>query len=94
MKTLCIIVFLCRVSQPLFIGGLLSYFNPVGSNNTDLRYAYFNAFGLVLSMLLAFIFYHGTQIEIIHCGMQMRIACCSTIYNKVFNFAIIDTNIS
>lgn len=77
-----------RMSQPLFIGGLLSYFNPNNlSNNThNIDYAYMYATFLSLNMLVTMVMYHAIQIEILHSGMKMRIACCSIIFKKVNAF--------
>jgi len=72
-----------RVSQPLFIGGIISYFNPNGSGKADFEYALICAFGLAFSMFISIILYHASQIEILHCGMKIRVACCSIIYRKV-----------
>lgn len=69
--------------QPLFIGGLLGYFSPEKLNNTDLTHAYMYAIGLVLNMLVILVMYHAIQIELLHFGMKMRVACCSVIYKKV-----------
>jgi len=73
----------CRTSQPLFIGGILSYFNPDGPNKTNLEYALICAFGFMFSMLTSIILYHSAQIEILHTAMKVRVACCSIIYRKV-----------
>lgn len=72
-----------RMLQPLCIGGLLAYFNANNSNSVGVGYAYVCAFGLMTSMLISVIMYHVTQLEILHCGMKMRISCCSLIYRKV-----------
>lgn len=69
------------MTQPLLIGGLLEYFNPDTSENKS--YAYMYAFALVLNMLVTLVMYHIIQLEILHCGMKIRIACCSAIYKKV-----------
>lgn len=75
---------LYRMSQPLLIGGLLSYFNPNLSNKThSLSRAYTYATLLVLNMVVTLVMYHAIQIEILHYGMKMRIACCSIIFKKV-----------
>ncbi|XP_060873076.1 ATP-binding cassette sub-family C member 4-like isoform X2 [Metopolophium dirhodum] len=71
-----------KVSQTLFIGGIISYFNPNGSDKADLEYALICAFGLSFSMFTSTILYHASQIEILHCGMKIRVACCSIIYRK------------
>ncbi|KAL5236138.1 hypothetical protein ACI65C_003548 [Semiaphis heraclei] len=72
-----------RMSQPLLIGGLLSYFNPNLSNKThSLSRAYTYATLLVLNMVVTLVMYHAIQIEILHYGMKMRIACCSIIFKK------------
>lgn len=89
----CLITIICpnpfmctrlhRISRPLFVGGLLAYFNPVGMNVPEKKQAYFYASGLVLNMLCTALMHHYIQMELEHCGMKIRIACCSTIYKKV-----------
>lgn len=71
------------MSQPLFIGGILSFFNVDDCAKSDLAHAYVYAFGLMLNMLITTILYHSTQIEMLHIGMKMRVACCSAIFKKV-----------
>ncbi|XP_008188570.1 multidrug resistance-associated protein 4 isoform X1 [Acyrthosiphon pisum] len=76
-----------RVSQPLFIGGIISYFNPNDSDKVDLAYALICAFGLAFSIFISIILYHAAQIEILHCGMKIRVACCSIIYRKLLRLS-------
>ncbi|XP_025192648.1 multidrug resistance-associated protein 4-like [Melanaphis sacchari] len=83
-----IIEIVLKISQPLLIGGLLSYFNPNISNNAhNINYAYMYAILLTLNMLVSLVLYHATQIEIFHCGMKMRIACCSIIFQKALRLS-------
>lgn len=75
------------MTQPLLIGGLLSYYNPNLSNKAhNINEAYMYAILLVSNMLVTLVMYHAIQIEILHCGMKMRIACCSLIFKKVNMF--------
>jgi len=80
----CVCTF--RMSQPLFIGGVLAYFNTNETEKADLGYAYMCAFGLVFSMFTSMVLQNVTLIEILHCGMKMRIACCSMIFRKVCTY--------
>lgn len=72
------------MAQPLFIGGILMYFNQDSSKKVDLGYAYFCSFGLMLSMLTFMFLLHLAMTGIFHCGMKMRLACSSLIFRKVF----------
>jgi len=72
-----------RVSGPLLVGGLLSYFNPDGANTTDLKHAYMYASGLVLSLLIIMILQHSSIDENLQNATKMRVACCSIIFRKV-----------
>ncbi|XP_008187158.1 probable multidrug resistance-associated protein lethal(2)03659 isoform X2 [Acyrthosiphon pisum] len=71
-----------KVSGPLLVGGLLAYFNPDGSNTTDLKNAYMYASGIVLSLLIIMILQHSSIQENLQCAMKMRVACCSIIFRK------------
>lgn len=48
--------------------------NPVGV---------YLAIGLILLLLMRAILYNNTSMTIAHLSMQMRIATCNLIYNKV-----------
>lgn len=78
------IIYLHRMSQPVMIGGLLSYFNPETSKHTDLARTYMYAFGLTISMLGSTVLFHSVSLEMSHFGMKIRVACCSTIFSKVY----------
>lgn len=66
------------------IGKLLSYFNPEGSEPTDLVHAYVYAFGLTISRLGTIVLFHSISLEMSHFGMKIRVACCAIIYRKVY----------
>lgn len=74
------------MSQPLFIGALLKYFDPAASKEADLKYAYLCASGLVLCMLISTLIAHLTYNAILHCGMKVRVACSSIIFRKVHTY--------
>jgi len=78
------VVYHCyRISQPILIGELLEYFNPDNSQNSNIKYAYICAFGLVISLFITTIIQFLTEQEIMNEAIKTRIACCSLIYRKV-----------
>lgn len=80
---MCVCIPKCRASQPLILGGLLEYYTD-GPNNGDLELAYMYASGLVLNSLVRLLLYYSITFEVLHCGMKIRVACCSVIFNKVY----------
>jgi len=72
------------MAQPIFIGGILMYFNPDNLNGSGLRYAYICTFGLLFCILASMVIDHYTYTELTQLGMQIRISCCSLIFRKVY----------
>ncbi|XP_014088878.3 probable multidrug resistance-associated protein lethal(2)03659 isoform X1 [Bactrocera oleae] len=70
-----------RVTQPLFLGGLVNYYaNP--SNQDDKYTAYIYALGVILCNAINVLFRHPYMLGIQHIGMKVRIAMCNLIYRK------------
>lgn len=78
-----------RLSQPLFIGGLLEFFNSGESTKPDTGHAYAYAFFLILNMFVSIVLHQVSQSEMLHIGMAIRVACSSLIFKKVRLFHII-----
>ncbi|CAM6031929.1 unnamed protein product, partial [Sphagnum compactum] len=67
-----------RLSQPLFIGGLVSYY----SQSSEISQAYFFAGGVIISCILNVMIAHPYMLTQLHLGMKLRVAACSMIYRK------------
>ncbi|CAI6364367.1 unnamed protein product [Macrosiphum euphorbiae] len=76
-----------KMFQPILIGRLLSYFNTEGEKTTNLEQAYMYAACLTISTLVTMVLYHIPQVDMIHYGMKMRIACCSIIFRKAMRLS-------
>ncbi|XP_022166663.1 probable multidrug resistance-associated protein lethal(2)03659 isoform X3 [Myzus persicae] len=77
-----------KMCQPIFIGRLLLYFNTEkGQENIDTEHAYIYATCLTICTLISMILYHLPQVNMIHYGMKLRIACCSLIYRKAMRLS-------
>lgn len=68
-----------RISQPLFLGGLIRYYS---SNNKNVSEAYFYAGAVILCTAINVIFMHPFVLTTLHMGMKLRVAMCSMIYRK------------
>ncbi|CAI6363936.1 unnamed protein product [Macrosiphum euphorbiae] len=79
---LCILNTIFKVSEPILVGELLEYFNPDYSKNSDIRYAYICASGLVISLFITTIIECLTYQEVFNDSMKVRVACSSLIYRK------------
>lgn len=69
-----------RCSQPLFLGGLLSYFADSEGSQSD---AYFYGTGIVLTSFLPVIMFHPFIYYSMEIAMKMRIGSSRLIYDKV-----------
>ncbi|KAK5646965.1 hypothetical protein RI129_005429 [Pyrocoelia pectoralis] len=82
----CIVEFVARLLQPLFLGKLISYYSHDGPPMTRAE-AYGYAGGIVGCSLLAVLIIHPYVLSVLHIGMQMRVACCSLIYRKALRLS-------
>ncbi|KAF5283714.1 hypothetical protein FQR65_LT13749 [Abscondita terminalis] len=77
----CVLEFGVRMTQPLLLGKLISYYTPNESNITKAE-AYGYAGGVIGCSLLSVLIVNPYQINVLHIGMKIRVACCSLIYRK------------
>nr|XP_012230327.1 PREDICTED: probable multidrug resistance-associated protein lethal(2)03659 isoform X1 [Linepithema humile]XP_012230329.1 PREDICTED: probable multidrug resistance-associated protein lethal(2)03659 isoform X1 [Linepithema humile]XP_012230330.1 PREDICTED: probable multidrug resistance-associated protein lethal(2)03659 isoform X1 [Linepithema humile] len=70
---------LLRLSQPIFLGQLLRYYN---TTDVDQLHAYLYALGIILCSAVNVFIIHPYMMAILHMGMKIRVACCSLIYRK------------
>ncbi|XP_019893676.2 probable multidrug resistance-associated protein lethal(2)03659 [Musca domestica] len=77
-----------RVTQPLFLGGLVSYYaKPENNGSSDLSTAYLYALGVILCSAVNVLFMHPYMLGILHVGMKIRVAMCSMIYRKALRLS-------
>ncbi|XP_013098645.2 probable multidrug resistance-associated protein lethal(2)03659 isoform X1 [Stomoxys calcitrans] len=77
-----------RVTQPLFLGGLVSYYaKPQNNNSSDLSTAYLYAMGVILCSAVNVLLMHPYMLGILHVGMKIRVAMCSMIYRKALRLS-------
>uniref|UniRef100_A0A1L8DV41 Putative peptide exporter abc superfamily protein n=2 Tax=Nyssomyia neivai TaxID=330878 RepID=A0A1L8DV41_9DIPT len=81
---LAAIEFLLKVSQPLFLGGLIAYYT---SNNGVIRDAYLYAGAVILCSALTVLFMHSFMLSNLHEGMKLRVSMCSMIYRKALRLS-------
>lgn len=71
-----------RICQPLFLGGLVTYFSQ-NQNSVTKEGAYYCAAGIILCSLIPVAAFQPFTMIIVQIGMRIRVACCSLIYKKV-----------
>ncbi|KAG4069579.1 hypothetical protein HA402_006945 [Bradysia odoriphaga] len=72
------------VTQPIFLGGLISYYSGTGSTIYD---AYGYAAAVVLTSAINVVLMHPFVLGQLHCGMKIRVAVCSMIYRKALKLS-------
>jgi ATP-binding cassette subfamily C (CFTR/MRP) protein 4 len=70
-----------RISQPLLIGRLMTYYTP-NQTSTSKNEAYIYASFIVVSSFLYVVIGHCYAFGLAHLGMKIRVACSSLIYRK------------
>ncbi|XP_063697681.1 probable multidrug resistance-associated protein lethal(2)03659 [Culicoides brevitarsis] len=76
---LFILEFAVRMTQPIFIGGLVNYYSKVDGNINE---AYLYAGGIILCTALNLLIIHPFMLGQSHLGMKIRISAISMIYRK------------
>ncbi|CAD7092877.1 unnamed protein product [Hermetia illucens] len=71
--------FFLKVTQPIFIGYLVSYYSHPGGKIKD---AWLYAGGVILCSALNVALNHSFMLGQVHCGMKLRIATMGMIYRK------------
>lgn len=76
---LLVLELVVRLSQPIFLAGLIQYYSK---DNGDITEAYLYAAGVILCSVVNITIVHPYMLSQMHVGMKMRIAACSMIYRK------------
>jgi ATP-binding cassette subfamily C (CFTR/MRP) protein 4 len=72
-----------RMTQPLFLGGLIQYFAPDSTISHNMAVGY--AACIVACTFISALMSHVHNMGVLHLGMKMRIGLCSLVYRKVRN---------
>ncbi|KAM8705385.1 hypothetical protein ACLKA7_009792 [Drosophila subpalustris] len=77
-----------RVTQPLCLGGLVSFYADQSNLDSDDRStAYLYAAGVILCSAFNVLFMHPYMLGMFHTGMKVRVAMCSMIYRKALRLS-------
>lgn len=75
-----------RSLQPLFLIGLISYYDEPKTVDSNFE-AYYFAVGVILCSALSVMVIHPYMLGTMHVGMKMRVAMCSMIYRKALRLS-------
>ncbi|XP_054270008.1 probable multidrug resistance-associated protein lethal(2)03659 [Macrosteles quadrilineatus] len=79
-----------KVSQPLFLGGLIEYFRQ--NSGVTIYDAYLSAAGIVVCSAINVLVIHPYMMGIMHVGMKMRLCCSSLVYRKALQLSKVALN--
>ncbi|XP_061396384.1 probable multidrug resistance-associated protein lethal(2)03659 [Musca vetustissima] len=78
-------------SQPLFLGGLVSYFAE-GQTDISKQQAYLYATGIVVCSLVATLCFHPFMFYLFEVGTRIRLACSGLVYRKCLRSSVTADN--
>jgi ATP-binding cassette subfamily C (CFTR/MRP) protein 4 len=70
----------CRMTQPLFLGGLIHYFSPGSDTSHSTAFVY--AVCIIVCSSVAVVVKQAYMLAMFHTGMKMRVGICSLLYRK------------
>lgn len=82
---------ICSCSQPLFLGGLVSYFSE-GQTDVSKHQAYLYATGIVLCSLVSTLCFHPFMFCLFETGTRIRLACSGLVYRKCLRSSVTAEN--
>ena len=74
-------MYFCRLTQPIFLGGLIRYFTK--DSNIPYETAVIYASCIIVCSAFNVFIRHPYAMGIFHTGMKIRVGVCSLIYRKV-----------
>lgn len=77
-------VVMCRVTQPLFVGGFIRYFSP--GSNMSRNTAFMYAAAIVICSAVNVIVRQSFMMAMFHLGMKIRVSLCSLLYRKASTY--------
>jgi len=78
---------MCRITQPLFLGGFIRYFSPENSVSRNAAFMYAGA--IVICSAVSVIVRQSFMLAIFHLGMKIRVSLCSLMYRKASTCLVI-----
>ncbi|PNF26824.1 hypothetical protein B7P43_G17385 [Cryptotermes secundus] len=76
---------LFKITQPLFVGGLIRYFSPESSVSRSTAFMY--AAAIVICSAANVIVRQSFMLAMFHLGMKIRVSLCSLLYRKALRLS-------